>query len=70
MATWSNPNTQIEFEFSNVTGKFENMVLLLFVFSKIYLRPKVTLHFSVPNISSLILILRKLIIAMSSQHIP
>ena len=36
----------------------------------IYLRPKVTLHFSVPNISTLILILSKLNIAMSFQHMP
>ena len=37
---------------------------------KIYLRQKVTLHFSVPNISTLILILSKLNIAISSQHMP
>ena len=36
----------------------------------LYLRPKVTLHFSVQNISTLILILSKLNIARSSQYIP
>ena len=36
----------------------------------LYLRPKVTLHFSVPNKSTLILILSKLNAAMSSQHMP
>ena len=33
-------------------------------------RPKVTLHFSVQNTSTLILILSKLNIAMSFQHMP
>ena len=39
-------------------------------FRYIYLRPKVTLHFSVPNISTFILDLSKLNIAMSFQHMP
>ena len=38
--------------------------------SDIYLRPKVTLHFSVANISTLILILSKLNISMISHHMP
>ena len=38
--------------------------------SFIYLKSKVTLHFSAPNISILVLILSKLNIAMSSQHLP
>ena len=37
---------------------------------EIYIRPKITLHFSVPNVSTLILILSKLNIAMSFQHMP
>ena len=36
----------------------------------VYLRPKVTLHFSVLNISILILLLSKWNIAISSQHLP
>ena len=36
----------------------------------LYLRPKVTLHFSVQNIFILVLILSKLNIAVSFKHLP
>ena len=38
--------------------------------SQIYLRPKVTLHFAMLNISILVLILSQLNNAVSYQHLP
>ena len=45
---------------------FGNSVCIRF---NVYLKPKVTLHFSIFNISILVLILSKLNIAMSSKHL-
>ena len=52
-------------------ARYTHRIFLFGFFSQredIYLRPKVTLHFSVSNISTLILILSKLNITMSFQH--
>ena len=51
---------------------FENIMLFncLGYYFNIYLKPKVTLHFELPNISLLFLILTKLKIAMSCWRTP
>ena len=43
-------------------------ILVLSIHAYIYLKQNVTLHFSVPTVSVLVLILSKLIIEMGFQH--